>query len=225
MKHTSRTLTGKIRVVSKILLFFALSSTAFAIGPEEIMEKVRSKYSAMKSFSASFDQNFYWKLADKEQGFEGKIQVAKDGKFRFETKGKNPQLIVSDGSSIWNYSRENNQVIIRSTHKEGGNLYDPKSFIMGYSEKFRPNLLGEEKLDGKGCYLLELLPENKGNNDFKEVKVWIDRKSWLIVNIKYTDLNGNITTYSLSDVKVNPKLEGSLFTFSPPEGVEVIDMR
>jgi outer membrane lipoprotein carrier protein len=225
MKHTSKTLTGKIRIFSAVLLIFALSSVTSAITSEEIMEKVRSKYSAMKSLSASFKQNFYWKLADKKQGFDGKIYVAKDGMFKFEKKGKNPQLIVSDGKSIWSYSEENNQVIIRSVNKESGNLYDPRSFILGYSDKSKPNLLGEEKLGRENCYFLELSPENNEETDFKEAKIWVNRRNWLIMKIEYTDLNGNITTYFLSDIKVNPVLKESFFRFSPPEGIEVIDMR
>jgi len=225
MKLTLRTLRGRIRIAIEVLSILFLFSAAFAVTPEEVMKKVRSKYAAMRSLSASFKQSFYWKLADRRQGFEGRIYVAGDGRFRFETTGKNPQLIVSDGESIWNYSKANGQVIIRSVRKADRDLCDPKGFILRYSEKFRPGLLREEKLGGKKCYLLELTPGDKCDTDFKRVNIWVDGKRWLIVKIEYADLNGNITSYTFSDIRVNPKLKGSLFTFSPPEGVEVIDMR
>ena len=40
-----------------------------------------------------------------------------------------------------------------------------------------------------------------------------------------TDVNGKVTTYTVSDIKLNPGLSDSRFVLQIPEGAEVVDMR
>ena len=55
--------------------------------------------------------------------------------------------------------------------------------------------------------------------------MWVDRKLWLVRRVEYLNLNDDVTTYELTDLKVDKKLDPSLFGFTPPDDVEVIDMR
>ena len=57
------------------------------------------------------------------------------------------------------------------------------------------------------------------------VRLWVDRKLWLVRRVEYLNLNDDVTTYELTDLKVDKKLDPSLFGFTPPDDVEVIDMR
>jgi outer membrane lipoprotein-sorting protein len=43
--------------------------------------------------------------------------------------------------------------------------------------------------------------------------------------VELTDVAGNQTTYTVSDIKVNPGIPDSQFTYQIPDGVEAVDLR
>jgi outer membrane lipoprotein-sorting protein len=71
---------------------------------------------------------------------------------------------------------------------------------------------------------LKLVP--KDDQSFvKSMKVTIDEGSWIIRKVESVDVNDTETTYTVQDVKVNTHVRDSLFTFTPPPGTEVVDLR
>jgi outer membrane lipoprotein-sorting protein len=43
--------------------------------------------------------------------------------------------------------------------------------------------------------------------------------------VEYYDLHGNVTTFELSDIEVDKKMDADLFVFQIPKNVETIDLR
>jgi outer membrane lipoprotein-sorting protein len=58
----------------------------------------------------------------------------------------------------------------------------------------------------------------------KSAKIWVDKEENLIRKITINSSESS-TTYSLKKITLDAGLASSKFTFSPPEGVEVIDLR
>jgi outer membrane lipoprotein-sorting protein len=57
------------------------------------------------------------------------------------------------------------------------------------------------------------------------LRLWVDPSEWLVRMAELTDVNGKVTTYTVSDIKLNPGLSDSRFVLQIPEGAEVVDMR
>ena len=57
------------------------------------------------------------------------------------------------------------------------------------------------------------------------MRLWVDPSEWLVRMAEMTDVNGKVTTYTVSDIKLNPGLSDSRFVMQIPEGAEVVDMR
>jgi outer membrane lipoprotein-sorting protein len=57
------------------------------------------------------------------------------------------------------------------------------------------------------------------------MRVWVDRKKWLLLQVEQLEANGNLTTYRLKDHRTNKKIDDEIFAFQVPEGVEVLDRR
>lgn len=210
------------RVSLMIFLELALLLTAIpskAINGKAIIEKVNKRYETLKDLSADFQQTFYWKLADETQGFKGKFYIKKPNMLRLETE---QQVIVTDGDTVWIYAPENNQVII-SSYEESEEPLNPQTLLFEYTENYQPIYVGTEKIGNRKCYLLKLTP-CKENQYITEMKVWVDKKAWLTLKAERLDINGNVTTYILSDTKVDSKLDDSIFKFKIPKGVEIVDM-
>jgi outer membrane lipoprotein carrier protein len=62
---------------------------------------------------------------------------------------------------------------------------------------------------------------------FSDARLWIRRSDTLVTRMRATDRNGSVLDLQLNDISVNPAVlrEDSPFSFSPPEGAEVIDLR
>ena len=95
-------------------------------------------------------------------------------------------------------------------------------YLFQYPENFYSDLAGTEKLAGKDVYVLTLKPRESGY--VNSAKLWVGKDDWIIKKI-YISTDESTSTYTVKNVQLNVGLSNSKFSFSPPEGTEVIDMR
>ncbi|MBD3290671.1 outer membrane lipoprotein chaperone LolA [candidate division KSB1 bacterium] len=203
-----------------LILFIGSIHTLWAIDAEDIIDKVKNKYEEIGSLTANFTQSFKWKLAGESQEQHGSLFIKGKNKFRIETEG---QIVVSDGTNLWTYSKSNNQVIIDNVDN-AEEVILPREIFLKFSQNYNPQYLREEKYNNTDCYVVNLIA--KTDNQFiREMKIWVARSSWLTQKVQHTDINENITTYSLRSIKVNQDLKDTVFSLQIPENVEVVDMR
>jgi len=206
-------------IVSVLLVNTANSSSDSKLG-KEIVKKVKKKYSQLTSLQADFEQTFKWELAGETQSVKGKIYLSTGNKYRIET---GDQLIVTNGKTLWTYSKSDEQVIVDLLTTSDENPL-PRDLLFQYSEEFLPSFVREENLSGTKTYLLKLTPVDE-EGFIISMKIWVDAKSWFTRKIEQIDLNDNVNTYLMDNIKDNITLNGSLFEFVIPPDVEVIDLR
>jgi len=200
----------------------SLSTTALGprIGAEEVIRKAKAKFESLQTFSADFEQVFQWKLTNETQRLTGTLYWKQGDKYRIETQD---QIIVTDGKSVWTYSKPNQQVVIEALDRSKEAVL-PRDLLLKYSEEYRAQLTGEAKVGDSDCYVLKLSPKAKEAFTV-QLMVWVDRSDWIPRKVQETDINGNVNTYALRQVKLKPPLPESLFTFAIPKGAEIIDLR
>ncbi len=199
-----------------------LTSASHPMNGEEVIKKVRKRYEKLKRFSADFEQTFEWKLAEETHTFKGKLYLKKPNRFRLET---DTQTVVSDAKQVWTYIYANEQVILTS-YSELRGMPKWEDLLFEYGEDYGARYVALEKVGDKKYHLVELIPRKQDKNaDVAQMKVWVDPKEWVALKVAYVDSNGDETTYRLSNVAINPKMDDALFSFQVPEGVEVVDMR
>ncbi len=187
------------------------------ITAQDIIQNVQSIYKDISDAKASFSQTI--KLGkSKSQTSSGTLYIKKENKYRIETDA---QTIVTDGTTSWSYSPKKKQVII-DNYKETGNTFSPNKYLFQYPENFYSDLEGSEKIGSADTYVLKLRPRESGY--VKSAKLWVDKSSWLIKKINIVT-DESTTTFNVKNVQLNIGMSNSNFTFTPPEGVEVIDMR
>jgi len=208
--------------IQTLVLFTAVFWSTLTLGQsaDEIVKKVEKKYQSIKTFSAEFEEIFTWTLAKESRSFQGRFFIKKPDRFRLETE---KQVISSDGETVWRYAIPDSQVFVTDAES------DPdfpllKDLLFDYVENYSHVLLGQEKLDDAECFHVKLIPKEE-DSYMTEMMVWIDSKEWFTRKVEYTDIQGNITTYKLSEIKKNKKIDDDIFAFTIPEGVEVIETR
>ena len=212
-----------MRKLSIFLAFVILAVTGkpvFAqddITAQEIIQNVQNVYKDITDAKASFTQSVKFGKG-KSQSSSGTLYIKKEKKYRIETGS---QTIVTDGSTSWSYSPSKKQVVI-DYYKETGNTFSPNKYLFQYPENFYSDLAGTEKLGGKDVYVLTLKPRESGY--VNSAKLWVGKDDWIIKKI-YISTDESTATYTVKNVQLNVGLSNSKFSFSPPEGTEVIDMR
>ena len=186
---------------------------------DEIIAEVQERLSDYKTFSAHFEKQFYWAVLDKQRKREGRIYLRRPDRFRIELQGGD--VIVSDGDAVWSYVERNAQVVVGPYE---GEVKTPWEMFFDYSERYTPIAVEETKLDGRSCFLLVMLPESNVSV-IERMRVWVDRKKWLLLQVEQLEANGNLTTYRLKDHRTNEKIDDKVFAFEVPEGVELLDRR
>ena len=207
-----------IRIIILVLCFnyIALSQTA-----AEIVEEIQEKYEEMDNLTAEFLQVDQFKLTGSKNEMKGKIYIKEGVKYRLET---DDQVVVTDGKSVWTYSKHNNQVLIDRL-KEGDGSLLPRDLLFKYPNDYFATLLGEDELNRKNCFLLKLDPKEDVHGFIQTMKIWVDSDSYIIYKIKYTDFNDNISLFEIKSINTDKELPDSFFNFKIKEGIDVVDLR
>lgn len=211
---------GSLLVILCIVVTFSASFVVAQENANKILSKVRETYDALASLTADFEKEYTWALAGETQSLSGKLFLKKGDRYRIETE---TQTIVTDGKTVWTYSPQKAQVFVDNMEKSKENPL-PRDLLIKYTNDFKAQYLRGDKLGEIECHVLLLTPREE-EAFAQSVTVWVDKKTFVALQIEQHDLNDNITVYRLQNVALNGKLEDQLFTFTTPEETEVIDLR
>ncbi len=185
----------------------------------DILDAMSNKYRAIPAFSADFTYTLENAQESLNEEFKGKITV-KGVKYRLDLEG---QEIINDGTSIWTYLGEVNEVTI--------NNYDPSESEINLNNIFDLYKTGYKylvvnEMNTPANNVVDLVPEDKNLNYFK-IRMEITKGSNDLKSFKIFDKSGNRYTYAINSFKEHASLDDKLFVFdmNAHKGVEVIDFR
>ena len=208
--------------LAALALLAAIAVPAGGAGddPQEILGSVRKKYETIRDAELRFTQRTKFPQSPLEQRAKGTLYLKKEHKYRIETED---QTVVTDGETVWSYSAANRQVLI-DRFKLSERSFSPERILGGSTEEYTASIRGREKAVNTECIVLRLVPRAEGSL-VSSLRLWVDPSEWLVRMAEITDANGKVTTYTVSDIKLNSGLSDSRFVMQIPEGAEVVDMR
>jgi outer membrane lipoprotein carrier protein len=147
------------------------------------------------------------------------------GKMRWDYKSPAPQQIVSDGTSLWVYTPELNQVNKGNAPKA---LAGPAgSFLSGLGkirEEFTVRFLNPANpRDGAGRPVLDLTPKQP-TPLLTRLVIAVDPKDYVVREAVLYDQFQNTVTMTFNKVVINPGLSDTLFAFTPPKDAAVVPL-
>ena len=192
-----------------LLLWSALAGAAS-------IDALRTFLQQTTSGKARFAQIVVDKNLRQLQQATGTMQFARPGKFRWEYDKPYEQIIIGDGSRLWIYDKDLNQVTVRKLDKALGG--SPAALLAGSNEIEKvydlTNLGNQEGLDW-----LEAVPKSK-ENAFERIRLGFGQSGLEAMELR--DQFGQTTVIKFAAVERNPKLAPDLFRFVPPKGADVI---
>jgi outer membrane lipoprotein carrier protein len=199
--------------IIKRLVFAALSIilsfSVFGQENNDLLKAVQTKYNSVNALSVDFS-----KSSGNKVDFSGKLYLKKENKLRIELSNN---TIISDGETFWNYSKKENKVIINNYDAAEPTELSLNTFINVYPSKSNVSEGVEDN------FKILILKPKSSELDFTSAKLYINSDN--LVDKVIIDSNSGKSTITFSDYILNKDIQNSIFTYSPPKGIKVIDLR
>jgi outer membrane lipoprotein carrier protein len=146
----------------------------------------------------------------------GTMQFSRPGKFRWEYDKPHEQVIVSDGSRVWLYDKDLNQVTVRRYDRALGS--SPAALLAGSNEiekSYTFSALGSQE----GLEWLEAVPRAR-DTAFEKIRFGFGKAGLEAMELR--DQFGQVTVIKFSTIERNTTLPPEAFRFTPPQGADVI---
>ncbi|HEY2815940.1 MAG TPA: outer membrane lipoprotein chaperone LolA [Casimicrobiaceae bacterium] len=191
---------------------FICSTLAVASG----LDQLHAFLNDTKTSKGTFKQAVASKTRPAPQTSTGTFAFQRPGKFRWTYDKPFEQLIVGDGTRVWVYDRDLNQVVVRKLDVALGAT--PAALLAG------DNAL-EKNFDltaGVSNDTLEFVDATPKTPESQFTRVRIGFRDNLPRRMELTDTFGQITTLDFTSVERNPTLAATLFRFDVPQGADVV---
>lgn len=208
-----------VTVLFAAIVYFSLQPAAQAQDPQAVLEQLRGQYEEIETLEARFTQTIHLPQAAAPEMNTGTLTL-QDDRYRVEMPD---QTIVADGQTTWIYMHAEEQVLIND-YEEDETTFSPANFFLQFDERYTPSEAQTTTREGQ-TYLRLLLESQDPATMFIEITVWIHEESRMVHRIDVVDVNETEITFELDDIVLNPTVDEDVFVFSPPEDVEVIDLR
>lgn len=186
----------------------------------EILRRLAARYEGVNALQADFRQVIDNPLLGRRTESAGTLYQRQPDLFLMRFSDPEGDVIVSDGDYFWVYypSVDARQVIRSDRGAEGLDLRS--QFVGDPTRRFEAEHHGREDVRGRTTHVVTLVPREAVG--YRRLKVWIDAEDHLVRRFELTEENSNVRRFELTDLRVNPDLARSLFTFEPPAGAHVV---
>src|SRR6266446_6155602 len=181
-----------------LILVFAMGPNALAAeSPPSTLKSTLSHlqrhYQDTGSFRAKFKETVT-RAGGIPQFREGTISYRKPGRMRWECTGDQPETVVSDGTTIYDYDPGLNQVV-ETPLKQAFKTQAAAAFILGVGNVQRDFSASSPPSSPKDSLIYLLLTPKRG---------------------------GDKVALSFSDIQTNLPLASSMFAFKVPNGADIV---
>jgi outer membrane lipoprotein carrier protein len=195
---------------------------ATAPSADDIAGRVQRFYDATKTFKATFKQTYTIKVQNVQKVSTGKVVFEKPGKMSFKYDAPNGNRVVSDGTTIRVYEKENEQMYELSVAKS--QYPAALAFLMGKGQlqkDFTLRLLDPAQMKFEGGYVLEGTPRD-ATPAYQKMLLYIDAATNQVRRVLILDAQGNRNRFDFEAPAVNEPVAKDEFNFIPPAGTKVI---
>lgn len=195
---------------------FTASNVLYADSPAQILDEFLS---GLETYSAAFEQRLIDETGEELETSVGVFYMRRPGMFHWAYYEPYSQVIISDSLSMWIYEEDLEQVIIKDISNQ---IESSPAAILGGDVKLTDHYVVIDKGLEDQTHWLELTPRDiQSQYDYIRLGFMDEHLKKMIL----TDQFGQQTDIDFLDAKRNPQLNIELFSFTPPEGTDVIDNR
>ncbi len=182
---------------------------------EEAGQRLQSALKNMDNFSAEFKQTVRDEDKNVVQQSRGTLALQRPGKFAWIYTEPYEQRIIADGSELWIYDVDLDQVTVKPM--DSGISNAPIMILMkqaDVTEQFEVSEVGQRKF----LYWVELKPHAR---DLEYTHIYIGLEDGKVRAMELQDQFGQSTQIVFENLRVGVVHNPATFKFVPPAGVDV----
>lgn len=203
----------KKHIYTSLLLLICVCT--HAITSDALFKKISSTYGGLSSFQASVQQTNYFAQIKKSISYQGNIYFTK-GRMVIKFDKPNTQRLSISGGTVDLYDAQSKTVLRSRMRPEFGKM-NPVEILQVYWKKSTVRILGT-----KGNFT-EVSLKPFDDPMITGLTATINHKTGLIHTLGYSDANSNKVSYSFSGIKTNARISESVWKYSYPKGVQVVE--
>lgn len=205
-----------------MIVFFTgntLADSSTSPDLETVLTGIEQRYSG-RDFTADFYQTSLLAAIDITETAKGRALFSHPGKMRWEYQEPERQEIITNGTTLWIYRIEENQVVqgdAVSFFKSGGGgafLSDITLVRAGYD-------ITLDRVETDFVFLV-LVPKIK-NPEISTIAIRVLRTTFNVDRVETTNIYGDTTILEFKDISFHT-LGSSLFEFAVPKGTDLLFM-
>lgn len=212
----SRSVTVQALAATALLVLVAALPARGEDPNAAALARVEGYLAGLQSLRAGFDQEIVDEAGAVRERARGTLFLQKPGRFRWDYREPYAQQLVSDGTRVWLYDEELEQVTVREVSESLSTT--PAMLLSGRGDvaaAFTVRAGGQEE----ALQWIDLTPKLE-ESDFRSVRLGFRGNE--LERMELTDRLGQTARIRFSDIQRNPGLPAELFEFSPPAGVDVV---
>lgn len=191
-----------------------------------LIDGLQAKYSKMRGLEADFVQ-IYQGQDGRLLREQGHLILKRPAKARWDYTTPDRKLFVSDGRNIYFYVYGEKHAT-RSSIKESADPQIPFLFLLGRGNLRRDfkriEVASNERPIGGGDVVLMLEPK-RAPEEFRQLLVEVKAASYEVRRMVIFERTGARMDFLLSGLRENASPADSVFGFTPPPGVSVVNAR
>ncbi len=191
-----------------------LPGVAGAATAEMILERF---FQNLRTLQADFEQETLNASLAAQSSAQGRLYVSRPGKFRWDYLRPYRQQVISDGRQLWIYDEDLEQVTRRPLMASLGHT---PALLLSEQAPLKESFFIHDEGETLGVRWIRLLPRSEQAN-FVQIKLAFRRGQLREMHLR--DKLDQLTRLRFTRLEKNPALDDDLFSFTPPEGVDVFE--
>ena len=183
----------------------------------EAVKMARDFFARMEDIKADFRQTSFDAGGKITQQTEGILYMRRPNQFRWDYTKPYEQMILADGMKLWVFDIDLDQVTVRD-QKEAVDSTPASILTEGFSAVEKAFVTSAEG-ETQGIKWIVLTPKDQ-NSEYNDIMFGFKGEALEIVQIR--DKFEQMTLMEFSNMQLDAKLAADIFSFTPPEGVDVI---
>ena len=200
-----------------ILAMLATTTVPAADDPQDEGRRVIERFlEDVVTISGRFEQQ----LVDADnvviESSSGSLDISRPGRFNWSYVEPYRQILIADGLNIWSYDVDLEQVTVKP---QADALGSTPALLLGGTSDVLEEFEYIGSFTDRGTLWVRLRPKNS-DNGFSKVELGFNDEK--LSRMLFVDNLEQTSLIALFDVAFNGEIDESLFSFSPPQGVDVV---
>ena len=180
-------------------------------------ERLQAFLNGVESLEAKFEQSVFDPTQGQARRLQGVFYLQRPGKFRWDYTEPKGQLVLADGREVWLVEDDLKQAYHKS---QADALRGTPALLLAEKLRLEDHFEVIELGDSQAMEWVELIPRDP---ESQFVRVLLAFAGNELRRMELADKFGQVTRFSFSEIKRNPRLDGKLFQYTPPPGTQLFE--